>query len=64
MNFLSQNKDIHKRKTLYQSELSNGSIETVKLRYRKTDDTLIIVLKKSVEVKMIKKSVKVKMINS
>ena len=54
MNFLSQNEDIRQRKTLYQYNTPNDvlSMVVVECRYRKTDDTLIIVMEERKGVKI------------
>ena len=54
MNFLSQNEDIRQRKTLYQYNTPNHVLymKVVECRYRKTDDTLIIVMEGILEVKI------------
>ena len=49
MNFLSQDEDLQQHKILYNPP--NKFIRVVELRYRKTDDTLIIAMAEIVEVK-------------
>ena len=54
MNFLSQKQDIRQPKTLYQYNAPNGVmyIGVRECRYRKTDDTLIIVMNELIPVKI------------
>ena len=55
MNLLSQNENIQQHKTLYQYNPPNDVklVVVVESKYRKTDDTLTMVMQEEVEVKIV-----------